>query len=77
MNQWLQVELPNVTKITGIITQGAKSMGQAMYVMSYTLQYSSNGIHWEQYTDEEDYQFKVSRSKASHRNWFTGKQSFL
>ncbi|KAF3843658.1 hypothetical protein F7725_002507 [Dissostichus mawsoni] len=31
MNQWLQVELPQVMKITGIVTQGAKSLGKEMY----------------------------------------------
>ncbi|KAF1383002.1 hypothetical protein PFLUV_G00149710 [Perca fluviatilis] len=53
MNQWLQVELPTIKKITGIMTQGAKSLGKEMYVMSYALQYSNNGIHWKQYTDDE------------------------
>ncbi|KAK9537326.1 hypothetical protein VZT92_004955 [Zoarces viviparus] len=59
MNQWLQVELPQIKKITGIITQGAKSLGKEMYVMSYTLQYSNNGIHWRQYTDDESVLFKT------------------
>ncbi|XP_040913559.1 coagulation factor V [Toxotes jaculatrix] len=59
MNQWLQVELPQVKKITGIITQGAKSLGTEMYVMSYTLQHSDNGIHWNQYTDDEDLSSKT------------------
>uniref|UniRef100_A0A669DEQ5 ferroxidase n=1 Tax=Oreochromis niloticus TaxID=8128 RepID=A0A669DEQ5_ORENI len=54
MDQWLQVELPQVKKITGIITQGAKSLGKEMYVMSYILQYSDNGIEWKEYTDSED-----------------------
>ncbi|XP_033979525.1 coagulation factor V [Trematomus bernacchii] len=53
MNQWLQVELPQVKKITGIVTQGAKSLGKEMYVISYSLQYSDNGIHWTPYTDDE------------------------
>uniref|UniRef100_A0A8C9YMD7 Coagulation factor V n=1 Tax=Sander lucioperca TaxID=283035 RepID=A0A8C9YMD7_SANLU len=53
MNQWLQVELPKIKKITGIMTQGAKSLGKEMYVMSYALQYSTNGINWNQYTDDE------------------------
>ncbi|KAJ4933305.1 hypothetical protein JOQ06_030137 [Pogonophryne albipinna] len=53
MNQWLQVELPQVKKITGIVTQGAKSLGKEMYVISYSLQYSNNGIHWIPYTDDE------------------------
>uniref|UniRef100_A0A8D3AH48 ferroxidase n=1 Tax=Scophthalmus maximus TaxID=52904 RepID=A0A8D3AH48_SCOMX len=54
MSEWLQVELPHVKKITGIITQGAKSLGKEMYVTSYALQYSDNGIHWNQYTDDEE-----------------------
>ncbi|XP_040003907.1 coagulation factor V isoform X2 [Xiphias gladius] len=59
MNQWLQVELPQIKKITGIITQGAKSLGKSMYITSYTLQYSSNGIHWELYKDDEDIPYKT------------------
>lgn len=54
MDQWLQVELPQIKKITGVITQGAKSLGKEMYVMSYILQYSDNGIEWKEYTDSED-----------------------
>lgn len=65
MNEWLQVELPKVKKITGIITQGAKSLGKEMYVMSYALQYSNNGIHWNQYTDDEDLPYKVSCCKIT------------
>ncbi|XP_073329346.1 coagulation factor V [Pagrus major] len=59
MNQWLQVELPQIKKITGIITQGAKSLGTEMYVISYSLQYSDNGIHWKHYTDDEGLPFKT------------------
>ncbi|XP_029314616.1 LOW QUALITY PROTEIN: coagulation factor V [Cottoperca gobio] len=59
MNQWLQVELPQIKKITGIVTQGAKSLGKEMYVISYTLQYSSNGIHWTHYTDDESISSKT------------------
>ncbi|XP_057708547.1 coagulation factor V [Corythoichthys intestinalis] len=59
MKQWLQVELPHVMKITGIITQGAKSLGKEMYVSSYTLKYSDNGIHWHQYTEDEDVPAKI------------------
>ena len=60
MNQWLQIELTQVKKITGIITQGAKSLGTEMYVSSYSLQYSDDGTYWTQYTDDEDYMSKVS-----------------
>ncbi|XP_059896517.1 coagulation factor V isoform X2 [Gadus macrocephalus] len=55
MNQWLQIELTEVKKITGIITQGAKSMGKEMYVVSFTLEYSEDGVRWTQYTDDEEY----------------------
>ncbi|KAG7467807.1 coagulation factor V [Solea senegalensis] len=58
-NQWLQVELPHVQKITGIITQGAKSLGKEMYVMSYSLQYSDDNAHWNQYTDDDELPFKT------------------
>uniref|UniRef100_A0A4W6EAV3 ferroxidase n=1 Tax=Lates calcarifer TaxID=8187 RepID=A0A4W6EAV3_LATCA len=68
MNQWLQVELPHVKKITGIITQGAKSLGTEMYVMSYILQYSDNGIHWKQYTDDEDHPFKTFSGNTDNNN---------
>lgn len=60
MNQWLQVELPQIKKITGIVTQGAKSLGREMYVISYTLMYSNDGLHWNQYTDDENIESKVS-----------------
>ena len=65
MNQWLQVELPQIKKITGIITQGAKSLGTEMYVISYSLQYSDNGIHWNHYTDDEGLTFKVSSGRIT------------
>ncbi|XP_041724435.2 coagulation factor V isoform X1 [Coregonus clupeaformis] len=54
MNQWLQVELAQVKKITGIITQGAKSLSKEMYVISYTLEYSDDGLYWIKYTDFDD-----------------------
>uniref|UniRef100_A0A8C7WL70 ferroxidase n=1 Tax=Oncorhynchus mykiss TaxID=8022 RepID=A0A8C7WL70_ONCMY len=54
MNQWLQVELAQVKKITGIITQGAKSLGTEMYVICYTLEYSDDGLHWMKYTDDDE-----------------------
>lgn len=65
MDQWLQVELPQIKKITGIITQGAKSLGKEMYVISYALQYSSDGINWTQYTDDDSFIFKVSYGKMT------------
>lgn len=59
MNQWLQIELRQVKKITGIVTQGAKSLGKEMFVTSFSLQYSDDGKYWNQYTDDEDIPAKV------------------
>uniref|UniRef100_A0A3B3RPT7 ferroxidase n=1 Tax=Paramormyrops kingsleyae TaxID=1676925 RepID=A0A3B3RPT7_9TELE len=53
MDHWLQVELRDIKKITGIVTQGAKSLWTEMYVMAYTIQYSNDGKTWITYTDEE------------------------
>ncbi|KAG7467050.1 hypothetical protein MATL_G00149280 [Megalops atlanticus] len=53
MQQWLQVELKEVMKITGIVTQGAKSLGTEMYVTEYTIEYSKNGKTWTKYKEDE------------------------
>lgn len=60
MNPWLQVELPHTKKITGIITQGAKSLGTEMYVISYSLLYSDDGSQWQHYTADEELGYKVN-----------------
>lgn len=75
MNQWLDIELKQVKKITGIVTQGAKSLGKEMFVTSFTLQYSDNGKHWKQYTDDENLPAKVGSMKhitAISYSLFTG-----
>uniref|UniRef100_W5M0R5 ferroxidase n=1 Tax=Lepisosteus oculatus TaxID=7918 RepID=W5M0R5_LEPOC len=57
--QWLQVELKETKKITGIITQGAKSLGKEMYVQTYSLQYSDNGSSWKMYSDDTQVAEKI------------------
>lgn len=54
------MELKDITKITGIITQGAKTLSSEMFVRIYTLEYSEDGKRWTKYTDDEDYEQKVS-----------------
>ncbi|CAG5865387.1 unnamed protein product [Menidia menidia] len=68
MNQWLQLELQKVQKITGIITQGARSFGKDLYVMTYTLQYSSDGRQWTRYTDEEDQPVKIFNGNSDNND---------
>uniref|UniRef100_A0A4W5KUV5 Coagulation factor V n=1 Tax=Hucho hucho TaxID=62062 RepID=A0A4W5KUV5_9TELE len=66
MNQWLQVEMAQVKKITGIITQGAKSLGTEMYVITYTLEYSDDGLHWIKYTGDDDNTFPGNTDNNGH-----------
>lgn len=48
------------TKVTGIITQGAKDFGHVQFVGSYKLAYSDDGEHWTVYQDEKQRKDKVS-----------------
>ncbi|KAM9342334.1 coagulation factor V [Pholidichthys leucotaenia] len=68
INQWLQVELPQVMKITGIITQGAKSLGKEMYVVSYRLQYSGDGNSWIDYTEDEDQPARIFTGNTNNND---------
>lgn len=54
------MDLKDKMKITGIITQGGKSLGNEMFVSAYTLEYSEDGKRWTNYTNDEDYDQKVS-----------------
>uniref|UniRef100_A0A8C2ID63 Coagulation factor V n=1 Tax=Cyprinus carpio TaxID=7962 RepID=A0A8C2ID63_CYPCA len=56
---WIQVDLKDKMKITGIITQGGKSLGNEMFVSAYTLEYSEDGKRWTNYTNDEDYDQKT------------------
>lgn len=55
-----QVDLLVPTKVTGIITQGAKDFGHVQFVGSYKLAYSNDGEHWTVYQDEKQRKDKVS-----------------
>lgn len=47
------------TKITGVITQGAKDFGHVQFVGSYKVAYSNNGERWFIYQDEKQKKDKV------------------
>ncbi|KTF71230.1 hypothetical protein cypCar_00045097, partial [Cyprinus carpio] len=49
----MQVDMLQPTKITGVITQGAKDFGHVQFVGSYKLAYSNNGERWLIYQDEK------------------------
>ncbi|ETE62036.1 EGF-like repeat and discoidin I-like domain-containing protein 3, partial [Ophiophagus hannah] len=52
-SQWLQIDLLVPTKVTGIITQGAKDFGHVQFVGSYKVAYGNDGQHWTIYQDEK------------------------
>ena len=54
-----QVDLLVPTKVTGIITQGAKDFGHVQFVGSYKLAYSNDGERWNVYQDEKQGKDKV------------------
>ncbi|CAL1594873.1 unnamed protein product [Knipowitschia caucasica] len=45
-NQWIQVDLGSLKKVTGIITQGAKDFGHIHFVTAFKLAHSDNGEDW-------------------------------
>nr|XP_015100590.1 coagulation factor V isoform X1 [Vicugna pacos] len=51
-NQWLQIDLLKIKKITAIVTQGCKSLSSEMFVKSYTIQYSDQGVEWKPYREK-------------------------
>ncbi|XP_042644637.1 coagulation factor V isoform X1 [Tyto alba] len=49
--QWLQIDLLTVKKITAIATQGVKSVSAENFVKTYVILYSDQGSEWKSYTD--------------------------
>ncbi|XP_053313463.1 coagulation factor V [Spea bombifrons] len=67
--QWLQIDLLQTKRVTGIITQGAKSMTTEMYLKSYGVQYSENGRDWKPYIDQSnsmEKEFKGNINSSGH-----------
>lgn len=48
--QYIQVDLKELRNISGVATQGSVSMGT--WVTEYTLNYSSDGLQWQTYSNE-------------------------
>uniref|UniRef100_A0A8D0GD40 ferroxidase n=1 Tax=Sphenodon punctatus TaxID=8508 RepID=A0A8D0GD40_SPHPU len=57
--QWLQIDLLKPKKITAIITQGSKSISTEMYVKTFAILYSYDGLDWETYLDDSKSTTKV------------------
>ncbi|XP_043913648.1 coagulation factor VIII isoform X1 [Protopterus annectens] len=46
MNEWLQVNFGSKKKVTGVITQGARTLRKDMYITEFALSISPDGINW-------------------------------
>ncbi|KAK7817877.1 hypothetical protein U0070_005520 [Myodes glareolus] len=72
--QWLQVDLLKIKKITAIVTQGCKSLSSEMYVKSYSIQYSDQGLEWKPYRQKSSMVDKIfegnSNTKGQTKNFF-------
>ncbi|XP_022415864.1 coagulation factor V isoform X1 [Delphinapterus leucas] len=73
-NQWLQIDLLKIKKITAIVTQGCKSLSSEMYVKSYTIQYSDQGVKWKPYREKSSLVDKIfegnNNIKGHAKNFF-------
>lgn len=65
---FFQVDMHVPTKITGIITQGAKDFGHVQFVGSYKLAFSNDGERWHIYQDEKQKKDKVRLYNAYKGN---------
>ncbi|XP_004706894.1 coagulation factor V [Echinops telfairi] len=72
--QWLQIDLLKVKKITAIVTQGSTSLSSEMYVESYAIHYSDQGVEWKPYRQNffmVDQIFKGNSNPKGHvKNFF-------
>ncbi|XP_030890818.1 coagulation factor V [Leptonychotes weddellii] len=72
--QWLQIDLLKIKKITAIVTQGCKSLSSEMYVKSYSIHYSDQGMEWKPYRQKSsmvDKIFKGNNNIKGHvKNFF-------
>uniref|UniRef100_A0A8U8B4R9 Uncharacterized protein n=1 Tax=Geospiza parvula TaxID=87175 RepID=A0A8U8B4R9_GEOPR len=63
--QWLQIDLLTVKKITAIATQGVTSMSAENFVKTYILLYSNEGFEWKSYTEGSSSMPKVFLGNAN------------
>ncbi|XP_036199955.1 coagulation factor V [Myotis myotis] len=72
--QWLQIDLLKIKKITAIVTQGCKSLSSEMYVKSFAVHYSDQGVEWKPYRQKSSMVDKIfegnSNIKGHVKNFF-------
>ncbi|KAK2504630.1 hypothetical protein MC885_001246 [Smutsia gigantea] len=72
--QWLQIDLLKIKKVTAIVTQGCKSLSSEMYVKSYAIHYSDQGVEWKPYRKKSSMVDKIfegnDNTKGHVKNFF-------
>lgn len=58
-HEWLQVDLGKVKRITGIITQGARSLFTQMMVTEFSVTFSQNGESWSSVLEESSHRERI------------------
>lgn len=60
-HEWLQVDLGSVKRITGVITQGARSVLTEMMVTEFSVTYSQDEHTWSSVLEDNSQREKVQR----------------
>ncbi|KAG7282039.1 hypothetical protein CRUP_020144 [Coryphaenoides rupestris] len=58
-HEWLQLDLRKVQRITGLVTQGARSLMSPMMVTEFAVSVSDNGHSWSTVLEEESNEEKI------------------
>ncbi|XP_037531746.1 coagulation factor VIII [Nematolebias whitei] len=58
-HEWLQVDLGKVKRITGVITQGARSLRTEMMVTEFSVTYSQDGHFWSSALEKSTQTVKI------------------
>ena len=62
LNQWLQVDLLNTTRVSGVATQGRNGYSYNQWVTKYKLKYSEGGQAFKFYRGSGDNSDKVGNN---------------
>ncbi|NWI69409.1 MFGM protein, partial [Todus mexicanus] len=65
-SEWLQIDLRDQKKVTGIITQGARDFGHIQYVAAYKVAYGDNGASWTLYRDGQTNSTKIFQGNSDN-----------
>ncbi|KAM3910490.1 coagulation factor VIII-like [Leptodactylus fuscus] len=76
--QWLQVDLTNEMKVTGVVIQGARSSFTSMYITHFSVSFSNDGKNWE-FVHEPNGQRKIfpGSSDSDTPIWVTFDNSII